>query len=515
MNQQRIIMLKQTFIGLMFSIIFVAPSHAEIIQADGDLITRLAPNSNGNVYYQVAFKTKEPINCNGVEVSHVSTSSPPFNPGNKEVFPDETSFYDEYSQASLFADAGLVIDVEIRHFADHNHRDYSDYLDRDECVVDVKKAIKNVEGLSSPVLLEDNKLAVAVKEIDYFRDPPVTSTLYPRTFALKANEPFDCNGSTTNNLFYQWDDTKSGYNDPYRRVFSRDMFLRSIQNDYVAVSLGEYYQHEYSDVEGCLIIDMRTLTTGELNIVDDNTANSGVFYGQEDLDIAIEEAFKLGIQQCKTDPTSCGLFAQSNIDEAFVAGQEQGVQQCQDDAASCEVFAQTDIDDALVTGKELGVQVCQDDAASCGLFDQEDISDAIVTGEAQGTQQCIDDPESCGVFAQSDIDNAILAGEQQGVQQCIDDPNSCGLFDQLYVDKTVSTEIKQVMNEFISGLPKGQIKSMCKKMKSYYFSKFSVCQMVEGFEHGSHHKKKLHSMSRNDHKKSRWLIEFIEGRWGR
>ncbi len=76
-----------------------------------------------------------------------------------------------------------------------------------------------------------------------------------------------------------------------------------------------------------------------------------------------ESGKQTGIQQCQTDPASCGITVTTTGD--FEAGKQAGIQQCQTDPVSCSITVTTNVDPDLC--KQAGIQQCLNDPASCGI----------------------------------------------------------------------------------------------------------------------------------------------------
>jgi len=106
-----------------------------------------------------------------------------------------------------------------------------------------------------------------------------------------------------------------------------------------------------------------------------------------------------GIDQCKTNPVSCGIVVSTD--------------QCKTNPASCGLFTQAQIDAAK--------QACKTDPLSCGII------------VSPSTDQCKTNPASCGLFTQAQID----AAKQAAIAQCKTTPASCGI---TFIDNNGSTQ---------------------------------------------------------------------------
>jgi hypothetical protein len=205
--------------------------------------------------------------------------------------------------------------------------------------------------------------------------------------------------------------------------------------------------------------------------------NQSISAGGQSLD------YQDGISQCQSNPQDYGLYSETQLDDAISYAFSEGIAACQSAPHDFGLFDQADLDAQLQAGIEQGLlqgivkgiaqgeQNCMSNPASCGLFGQQelDAAEAVAYAEGQtagmleGKQSCIDDPALCGLFDQSDMDAleaaALENGFGNGQQSCVDDPASCGLFNQQQVDLNIETIIRRIMDD----LPKGQLKSVCKK----------------------------------------------------
>lgn len=193
--------------------------------------------------------------------------------------------------------------------------------------------------------------------------------------------------------------------------------------------------------------------------------------------------FQAGIEFCQSNPQDYGLFNQSQIDEIIDLSFAEGVQACRDAPHDFGLFDQVDMDAQLQAGIEQGFneglaqgvsegqQNCMTDPASCDLFHHGDLdrasAEAFLEGQEYGIElgrlECQSNPALCDLFDQSDLDEAydkgFTDGRLDGKQGCIDDPVSCGLHSQSMLD----LDIEAIIRRIIEDLPKGQVKSVCKK----------------------------------------------------
>jgi hypothetical protein len=156
-------------------------------------------------------------------------------------------------------------------------------------------------------------------------------------------------------------------------------------------------------------------------------------FTQDELNTAKTASIQDGINQCKTNPNSFGLFTQAQLDAAKLAG----VQSCKNNPASCGLFNQAQLDAAVITAKETAKQSCKNDPASCGIsiggFTQAQLDAAVNAAKETAKQSCKNDPSSCGInigFTQAQLDAAVNSAKQialqDGINQCKADPNCKG-----------------------------------------------------------------------------------------
>jgi len=161
----------------------------------------------------------------------------------------------------------------------------------------------------------------------------------------------------------------------------------------------------------------------------------------------IDAAKQAGIDQCKTNPASCGITltdtngsTQTGIDQCKANPVSCGIivstDQCKTNPASCNLFTQAQIDAAK--------QACKTDPASCGLFTQAQIDAAKQAAIAQ----CKTTPASCGITL---IDNN--GSTQAGIAQCKTNPASCGItkLDGISTNAFITPANKMIAGVLISG----------------------------------------------------------------
>ena len=173
--------------------------------------------------------------------------------------------------------------------------------------------------------------------------------------------------------------------------------------------------------------------------------------------------FQAGVEFCQSNPQDYGLYNQSQLDEVIEMAFGEGVQACQDAPHDFGLFDQVDMDAQLQAGIDQG-------------FNQ-----GLVQGNAEGQQSCISDPASCNLFHQGNLDQvsaeSFLEGQAYGVelgqQECQSDPASCSLYNEQMVDLNLEAIIRQIIDD----LPKGQVKSVCKK-----HSDSPICWYADGEE---------------------------------
>jgi|GEM_PF-3091800 hypothetical protein len=126
--------------------------------------------------------------------------------------------------------------------------------------------------------------------------------------------------------------------------------------------------------------------------------------------------------QCKTNPTSCGLFTQAQLDAAKQA--------CKTDPASCGIVVSPD--------------QCKTNPASCSLFTQAQIDAA----KQASITQCKTTPASCGITL---IDSN--GSTQTGIDQCKTNPASCGItkLDGISTNAFITPANKMIAGVLISG----------------------------------------------------------------
>jgi hypothetical protein len=207
----------------------------------------------------------------------------------------------------------------------------------------------------------------------------------------------------------------------------------------------------------CSLADTNGSTQTGIDLVKATPANYGLFTQAQ-----IDAAKQTGIQSCKDNPASCGLFNQTQIDAAKQSGIDlvkakpndygitikslggftqdelntaktasiqDGINQCKTNPNSFGLFTQAQLDAA----KLAGIQSCKDNPASCGLFNQTQLDAAANTAKETAKQSCKNDPASCGInigFTQAQLDAAVNSAKQialqDGINQCKADPNCKG-----------------------------------------------------------------------------------------
>ncbi len=232
-----------------------------------------------------------------------------------------------------------------------------------------------------------------------------------------------------------------------------------------------------------------------------NPQDYGLFT-QIQLEEAIDYAFSEGVLACQSEPNNYGLFTQAELDASYQSGLREGQLSCQADPGSCQLFTQNDLDQAFINGfsqGELngilkGKQSCIDEPFLCGLYDLNALEEASAkgyqAGVLSGQQACIDEPASCGLYDLAALtkatEDAYNNGLIQGKQICIDEPEDCGLYDEEDVELTIEEIVLQIVNE----LPKGQIKSVCKKQPDSLLCMFNDEQEKPKKKHKKKRKKK-------------------------
>jgi len=200
-------------------------------------------------------------------------------------------------------------------------------------------------------------------------------------------------------------------------------------------------------------VDTNGSTQTGIDLVKATPANYGLFTQAQ-----IDAAKQTGIQSCKDNPASCGLFNQTQYDAAKQTGIDlvkakpndygitikslggftqdelntaktasiqDGINQCKTNPNSFGLFTQAQLDAA----KLAGIQSCKDNPASCGLFNQTQLDAAANTAKLA----CQTNPSSCGInigFTQAQLDAAVNSAKQialqDGINQCKADPNCKG-----------------------------------------------------------------------------------------
>jgi len=153
-----------------------------------------------------------------------------------------------------------------------------------------------------------------------------------------------------------------------------------------------------------------------------------------------------GIDQCKTNPASCGLFTQVQLDTA----KQAGIDLCKTNPASCSLFTQAQLDAVK--------QACKTNPASCGITDTNGSTQTGIDqckanpascGIPVNPDQCKTNPASCGLFTQAQIDTA----KQASIAQCKTNPALCGItkIDGISTNAFVSPANKMIAGVLISG----------------------------------------------------------------
>jgi hypothetical protein len=234
----------------------------------------------------------------------------------------------------------------------------------------------------------------------------------------------------------------------------------------------------------------------------DTPSVCGLFH-QDELDLSYENGLYAGTQDCVTSPEGCGLFGQEDINASYENGLNAGVQDCITSPEGCGLFDQNAINTSLIQGVYVGEQNCKNNPESCDLFNKIDIDGALAEGVTSGKQGCKDDPETCELFDQVDIEESKIAGEIAAKAECLADPASCELYDLEMVNEFVGDGIELELEEIASLLPKGVIKSVCKKHPDSLLcvhaeDEHSNC---EHNEHGKHKHDKHDKHDKHKHDK--------------
>jgi len=284
-----------------------------------------------------------------------------------------------------------------------------------------------------------------------------------------------CDGVTTNRVIpttnpNEWGSAIPGEFSSQANLYYSSENARSFF-DLLSGKIEQYTVGRYvPEIDGCIIHDVvfsensssvEAIQIGKQQCIDD--PDSCNLFSGEEVDFALEMGLNEGIDQCIESPVSCGLFHQEDIDSSFSNGKYAGVQDCITYPENCGLFDQGAINSSQVHGVFVGEQNCKNNPESCGLFDQVNIVSALVEGRAIGKEECKEKPETCELFDQADLDESRLSGEISAKAGCLADPESCNLFNLDTVNVIVNESVIVTVKDIASLLPKGVLKSVCKK----------------------------------------------------
>jgi len=136
-------------------------------------------------------------------------------------------------------------------------------------------------------------------------------------------------------------------------------------------------------------------------------------FTQDELNVAKTTSIQDGINQCKTNPNSFGLFTQAQLD----AAKQTGIDLVKAKPNDYNLFSATDVSNketiAKQTGVQEGINKCKTDPVSCGIMVSND--------------QCKTNPSSCGLFTQDQLNAEKETSKQNGIEFCKNDPNCKGI----------------------------------------------------------------------------------------
>lgn len=136
-------------------------------------------------------------------------------------------------------------------------------------------------------------------------------------------------------------------------------------------------------------------------------------FTQDELNVAKTTSIQDGINQCKTNPNSFGLFTQAQLD----AAKQTGIDLVKAKPNDYNLFSATDVSNketiAKQTGVQEGINKCKTDPVSCGI---------VVSND-----QCKTNPSSCGLFTQDQLNAEKETAKQNGIEFCKNDPNCKGI----------------------------------------------------------------------------------------
>ena len=136
-------------------------------------------------------------------------------------------------------------------------------------------------------------------------------------------------------------------------------------------------------------------------------------FTQDELNTAKTTSIQDGINQCKTNPNSFGLFTQAQLD----AAKQTGIDLVKAKPNDYNLFSATDVSNketiAKQTGVQEGINKCKTNPVSCGI---------VVSND-----QCKTNPSSCGLFTQDQLNAEKETAKQNGIEFCKNDPNCKGI----------------------------------------------------------------------------------------
>lgn len=94
-----------------------------------------------------------------------------------------------------------------------------------------------------------------------------------------------------------------------------------------------------------------------------------------------------GMAQCRQDPTTCGIELNPDKDQFIQEGIKQGIAKCQADPSSCEIAGNND------GSTQAGIDQCRQNPTTCGITVNNNTDGSTQAGIAQ----CQKDPNSCGI----------------------------------------------------------------------------------------------------------------------